>query len=168
MAMKITWVPRHIYIPSAPSTIATLTSAVERFALMMESVDIVELADGLDTLLRNLGNATTDLDLGDVQREMTLVLTELRDTNSFVRGQVEQMGLPGIGERAQEAIQGATAAVSRAQRMLDGGRYDLEMTLENMRVATENLRDLSETLKAQPSLLLRGEAPESRTVEVGP
>jgi paraquat-inducible protein B len=166
--MKITWEPRHIYIPSAPSTIATLTSAVERFALMMENVDIVELADDLDTLLKNLGNATTDLDLGDVQLEMALVLTELRETNAFVRGQIAEMDLPGIGERTQEAIEGATAAVTRAQRMLDGGRYDLEMTLENMRVATENLRDLTETLKSQPSLLLRGEPPKSHTVEVGP
>lgn len=166
--MKITWEPRHIYIPSAPSTIATLTSAVERFALMMEDVDIVKLADSLDTLLRNLANATTDLDLGEVQREMALVLTELRETNEMVRGQVEQMNLPGIGERTQEAIEAATAAIARAQRMLDGGRYDLEMTLENMRVATENLRDLTETLKAQPSLLLRGEPPKSHTVEVGP
>ncbi len=166
--MKITWAPRHIYIPSAPSTIATLTSAAERFAMMMEHIDIAELANNLDTLLVNLGDATSDLDLGEVQREMTQVLADLRETNAFVRGQVEQMNLPAIGESTQQAIQEATAAVTRAQRMLDGGRYDLEMTLENMRVATENLRDLTETLKGQPSLLLRGEPPVSRTVEVGP
>lgn len=166
--MKITWTPRHIYIPSAPSTIATLTSAAERFAVMMDKVDIDKLANSLQSLLDNLASATNDLDLADVQRQTTEVLKDLRDTNTFVRGQVAAMNLPGIGQRTSDAIDAATATVTRAQRMLDGGRYDLETTLANMRVATENLRDLTETLKSQPSLLLRGEPPAARKVEVGP
>ena len=39
--------------------------------------------------------------------------------------------------------------------------------LENARVASENLRDLTETLKAQPSLLVRGDPPKQIEVEVG-
>jgi hypothetical protein len=31
--------------------------------------------------------------------------------------------------------------------------------LENLRVASENMRDVTDTLKSQPSLLLRGQAP---------
>ena len=166
--MKITWEPRHIYIPSTPSTIATLTTAAERFAQSISKVDVEELAQNLAGLLDNLTDATEELDLGSLEREFTTVLSELRETNQVMRSQIEAMNLPEVGARMAETLEEANAAVLRVQRMLDGSRYDLEMVLENTRVATENLRDLTETLKGQPSLLLRGSPPEARTVEVGP
>ena len=37
--------------------------------------------------------------------------------------------------------------------------YEIGGTLDNVRVMSENLRDLSETLRSYPSLLLLGEPP---------
>ncbi len=166
--MEITWKPRHIYIPSAPSTIATLTSAAERFAAKLEQVDIDTIAVSLDRLLANLAEATDELDVSDIQSQAALLMSELRETNRRVQADLAAADLPGVGAGANHAMDEASATMVRARRMLDGGRYDLEIALENMRVATENLRDLTEMLKAQPSLMFRGEAPEVRQVEVGP
>jgi phospholipid/cholesterol/gamma-HCH transport system substrate-binding protein len=166
--MELTWEPRHIYIPSAPSTIATLTSAAERFAAKVEQVDINRIADSLDRLLANLAEATDALDVREIQDQAALLMRELRETNRQMAEDLAAADVPGIGAGANRAMEEATATMVRARRILDGGRYDLELALENMRVATENLRDLTEILKAQPSLMFRGEAPEVRPVEVGP
>jgi len=45
--------------------------------------------------------------------------------------------------------------------MLDRGGEDLAATLENLRVATQNLREVSETARSYPSFLLLGQPPPS-------
>ncbi len=48
---------------------------------------------------------------------------------------------------------------ARVQHMADGGKYDFEAALENLRVTSENLRDLTDTARQYPSLLLLGQPP---------
>ena len=53
----------------------------------------------------------------------------------------------------------ARTLVAGINRLVDGSSYDLQATLDNTRVATENLRDLTDTLKSYPSLLVLGDPP---------
>jgi ABC-type transporter Mla subunit MlaD len=165
--MEIIHTPRHIYIPSAPSTIATLTGAATRFAAKLNDVDVVQLAGNLDTLIVELTDAVRDAKVDRLEEEAVGLLSELRETNRQLQTTLAKADVPAVTASASEAMQEATATLVRAQRMLDGGRYDLEAALENARVASENLRDLTETLKAQPSLLVRGDPPKQIEVEVG-
>lgn len=165
--MKIVHTPRHIYIPSAPSTIATLTDAATRFAAKLNDVDVVQLVANLDTLIMELTTAVRDAKVDRLEEEAVGLLSELRVTNRQLQVTLAEAEVPALTAGATEAMQEATATLVRAQRMLDGGRYDLEAALENARVASENLRDLTETLKAQPSLLVRGDPPKQIEVEVG-
>jgi hypothetical protein len=105
--MEIEWEPRHLYVPSAPSAGAQISTAAERILDRLEQVEIDKVVENLDELI-----------------------TGLRGTNL------------------------------RAQHVIDGSRYDLQVTLENLRVTSDNLRDLSDTLRSQPSLLIRGGAPQ--------
>lgn len=158
--MEITWKPRHLYVPSAPSTIAQLTSAAERVMDRLGSIDIESMADSLDKILTNLEHGTTGLDLGSVQKEAVEVLSDLRGALANLESELEGADIEGIGESARSALDEATAALVRTRRMVENGRYDLELALENLRVSSENLRDFTETVRGQPSLLIRGKAPE--------
>jgi paraquat-inducible protein B len=164
--MEITHQPRHLYIPSAPSTLSALASAAERFAGRLEDVDFEHMVASIDRLATNLADATENLDAGELQTDAQALITDLRETVAELRGEMRKADLPAVSASAQDAMTEANAALVRVRRMLDGSRYDLELTLENLRVASENMRDVTDTLKSQPSLLLRGQAPTKDTPTV--
>jgi len=165
---EVPWEPESLVVPSAPSTIAQLTSAAERIMARLEAVNVEEVIEHLDALLVNLGDATAGVELVAVQEEARTLLAELRETNALARRQLAAADLGRVGARAREVLQETETTLVHTRRMIEGGRYDVGRALENLRVATENLRDLTDTLRAQPSLLLRGEPPEPTTVEPGP
>ena len=159
--MKITWEPQHLYVPSAPSTLARLTSAAEKLMERLAEVDIESIAVNLEQLLENLEEGTDDLDLGSLQQDANLIMTDLRTTLEQLRDDLEDADIEQVGASARAALDEATAVLVRTRGMIESGRYDLGLTLENLRVSSENLRDLTATLRAQPSLLIRGEAPKA-------
>lgn len=157
--MEINHQPRHLYIPSAPSTLSALASTAERFASRLDKVDIEHLTNELDRLLTNLADATEGLDGGEIQTDAHALLVDMRGAVDELRAEVRKADIPAVSADARSALEEANAALVRVRRMLDGSRYDLELTLENLRVASENMRDVTDTLRSQPSLLLRGQAP---------
>lgn len=167
-ARRVSWEPEVLHVPSAPSTIAQLTSAAERIMARLEDVEVERVVENLDALVVNLRDATDAMDVAAVQDGALELLADLRETNALVRRQLAAADLGAVGVRARETLEETEATLAQTRRMLEGGRYDLERSLENLRVASENLRDLTDTLRAQPSLLLRGEAPEPATVEPAP
>lgn len=132
--MQITWEPENLYIPSAPSTIATLSTAAERIFARLEDTPVEKLVQNLDELVVNLNTSVDDFDVARLQRELDAVLVDAR------------------------------TMVGGINRLVDGSSYDLQVTLDNTRVATENLRDLTDTLKSYPSLLVLGDPPNPPAV----
>jgi paraquat-inducible protein B len=128
--MEIVWTPRHLYVPSAPSTMKAISTAAERIFEKLENVEIEKVVEDLDKLLLSLTKTVDELDARRFQTAAVGLVEELRATNA------------------------------RLQHTIDGGRYDFEVALENLRVASENLRDLSETAREYPSLMILGEPPQ--------
>ena len=127
--MDIMWRPKNNYIPSAPSTIATISSAAERIFSRLENTEIEKLVQNLDKFVVNLNSSVDEFDAVQLQRDLEVVLAEAR------------------------------TLVAGINRLVDGSSYDLQASLDNTRVATENLRDLTDTLKSYPSLLVLGDPP---------
>jgi phospholipid/cholesterol/gamma-HCH transport system substrate-binding protein/paraquat-inducible protein B len=132
--MDIMWRPKHYYIPSAPSTIATISTAAERIFARLEDTEIEKLVQNLDRLAVSLNASVDEFDVARFQRNIDAVLADAR------------------------------ATVAGVNRLVEGSSYDLQATLDNTRVAAENLRDLTDTLKSYPSLLVLGEPPEPPAV----
>jgi len=166
--LVVPWEPEYLVVPSAPSTIAQLTSAAERIMARLEAVNVEQVIEHLDGLLLNLRDATHEVDLAAVQAEARALLAEVRETNALARRQLAAADLGELGIRTRQVLAETETTLAHTRRMIEGGRYDVGRALENLRVATENLRDLTDTLRSQPSLLLRGEPPEPTTVEPAP
>jgi phospholipid/cholesterol/gamma-HCH transport system substrate-binding protein len=56
----------------------------------------------------------------------------------------------------------ASSAADRLDRTLDYNADNIDQTLENVRVATQHLKDLTETLKRRPYTLIRADRPRER------
>jgi ABC-type transporter Mla subunit MlaD len=158
--MPITWQPEVLYIPSTPSTLATLSSAADRLLARLEELRVEEIVTNLNALLVALTDTVKSLDLPELKEEGSALLADLRRTSAELRGEVDAADLPGLAARVRETTDRAGLALDTVSRVVDGGSYDLQMTLEHLRVTSENLRELTDTLRAQPSLLLRGRPPE--------
>jgi hypothetical protein len=164
--MPISFEPQHLYVPSAPSTITQISSAAERLLSRIDKLDVEGLLTNLDQLLESVNSAVGRADVEGVQKSVGELLVDLRKTSEEVRLAVRKVDAEGIGEDARASLQQATVSLVRVQELLDRGGDDLGAILENLRVATQNLRDASETARAYPSYFLLGEPPR-RTPEAG-
>jgi phospholipid/cholesterol/gamma-HCH transport system substrate-binding protein/paraquat-inducible protein B len=127
--MKIIWTPRSLYIPSAPSVFREFSRAAERILTRLEEADVEKVLDNLNGLIVSLTRTVDGMDGERFQRDVTSLIDDLRGTNA------------------------------RIQRSIESGKYDFEVALENLRVASENLRDLTDTAKSYPSLMILGNPP---------
>jgi ABC-type transporter Mla subunit MlaD len=157
--LRVPWEPAALYVPSTPSTITALTSAAERFAARLENVDAERLVANLDALLVSLRAL--------VEGEGSATLDELRATLARVRRELDAAEVGEASADLRAALQEVRDLAARARGVVEEGEGDAGATLENLRIATGNLRDLSETLRGQPSLLLRGAAPVRTPLAVG-
>ncbi len=150
--LEITWDPVNLYVPSAPSTMKTITTAAERIFQKLEQAKIDEVVNNLDTLLVTLNDRVAALDVEGFQGEGKQLLAEMRAS-------LREADVEGLSTSARQTLEDANAAIVRLQHVTEGSRYDLQIALENLRVTTENLRELSETAKTYPSLMILGEPP---------
>jgi ABC-type transporter Mla subunit MlaD len=156
---EISWTPEVLYVPSAPSTITQITSAADRLMRRIDRLDVEGLLTNLDRLLVNVNKAVEKADVDDVQRSVAELLGELQRTVEGLRGTLQQARVPAISEDVRATLREASATLVRMQLVLDRGGEDLAATLENLRAATQNLRDVSETARSYPSYLLLGRPP---------
>lgn len=158
--LQVPWEPATPYLPSARSTISALTSAAERFAARLEHLEIERTVANFDALVLSLRELVEEIEPAALKQEANATLQELRATLGEIRREVGAAELPALSGDARALLRDSDAAVASIRRLLDEGGYDVTIALENLRVATDDLRDLSATLKGQPSLLLRSAPPE--------
>lgn len=157
----ISWTPENPFIPSSPSTITQITSAAERLMTRIDRLDVEKLLTNFDTLLVNVNEAVVTADVEGVQKSLGEVLEELEGTIAGLRAAIRETQMPAVSEDVRGTLHEASGALVRLQLLLDRGGEDLSATLENLRVATQNLRDVSETARSYPSFLLLGQPPPS-------
>ena len=143
-----------------------------------EKVAAVDTATISDEAKRVLSKADRKLDQFDVERiskEGTALLAELRQSNQKLGAILDDPAwkkLPGDADAAvaqarkllddpdlPKALAHLESVLSRLDRVMGGGEPDLRRTLENVRQITDNLRDLTEDAKRNPSRLIFGAPP---------
>lgn len=157
--MHISFRPREVYVPSAPSTINQLSSAAERLMTRIDKLDVERLLTNFDKVLVSVNDAIGEADVGGASKSVVEVLADLQKTSAAARSAIGAADLGGTSAEARRSIGALTATLARLQRVVDASGDDLAVTLDNLRAASENLRDVAETARAYPSFLLFGQPP---------
>jgi phospholipid/cholesterol/gamma-HCH transport system substrate-binding protein/paraquat-inducible protein B len=167
-ALEISWQPQHAYVPSAQSTFRALSSAVDRIMERVEKVPVEKLLVDLDEFVLKLGRAVDQTNLAELSARATALVEELRATNFRAQRALGSEGVVGDADSAfqqlHRTLEQAQAAIAQLHRLVDGASFDVQATLENLRVSTENLRQLTDTAREYPSVLLLGEPPARRAL----
>ncbi len=181
------WTPRYRYIPSLPSKIVELTTAVQTTLSNLQDTDFAGLVRDLRGTLSSLQSAIDDLDtaklsaqVGDVATTAKETLDQVNDSlDSFtthidriasaieaddVRGTMQDIrkfaaGLEPTRETLVAALDDARKTVGDVRSTVQGRGRDIDQILDNVRRISVSFANLADTLEQYPSLLMFGDPP---------
>ncbi|TGN07031.1 MlaD family protein [Leptospira ilyithenensis] len=162
--LDIKWEPKTNYIPSAPSTISRFTASVDKFFDSLDKADISKILTGVNDLVNNLNQTVTDARLGDISKEAIGLLAELRKTNAEVKNLIAQPELQNTPKKIDQTITQLQTTIKRLDTLLASNQGDISVSIENLRIASEDLREVTANAKKYPSQFLFGEAPNKSKI----
>jgi ABC-type transporter Mla subunit MlaD len=180
------WQPDSPVIPSVPSTLTQVSDAVQHFLTTMDKVKFSDTVASLTSLVGTLNKEITSGDASQTLHNANLLLAQLSV-------EMRQADLPGTTKavrdlaggpqtrtiltqlaQASRALTASSAAMPKllaqtqatvAQASATTASLDRQIipVLRNLDAASINMRELSETLKHDPAVILRGAAPPPQT-----
>ncbi len=194
-APTIGWEPANPYLPSVPSTNVRLMARVENVLEHVEKMrvdvisdKVVALVDNLDKLVKTLQPAVDDVRKftdeatllvrdtrkvvsEDVGKEAKALIVQVRETLEKdlgpalkgVHGAADR--LPATFDKLEATLDRVGGTLRRVDRTLAEDNGAIDETLDNLRVATQDLRELMGQVKRYPSSALFGEAPPKKEMK---
>jgi len=163
--MKIAWKPAYIYVPSAQSAITRLGRSAEEVFDRLSALDIESVVLHLDGALVAVTKAVDDAKLGVVSQQATGLLSEARVTNRHLDQLVQGVEVGPIQKKLGTLLDRFDSTLGRVDLMLASGQGDIGAILDNLRAASEDLREVTTSARAYPSFVLFGDAPPRRVPE---
>lgn len=170
-AMKVDWKPRHYFIPSAPGQLAGILDSVNKIMRDIEKLHLHEVELGIRTLLDNLNRSITEADIGKLSADIQKFATQTTALVDELNKVVDESDLPALSNSTKKSLDSVEAAVDEARRILANlepstrlNSDDINATLGNLRIISDNLRELSSELRANPSRLIFGSSPAKPSV----
>jgi phospholipid/cholesterol/gamma-HCH transport system substrate-binding protein/paraquat-inducible protein B len=185
--LAISWTPKYPRVPSTRSTVAVLGTALSKIAKDLEKTQVHKVAQDLDTLILAVTRFVQDTDMEKFGAHAGQALADLHGTAQEVRRLVESPEVKAILSDAAAVAKGAKQVVGelsqtvrdiktvsqklpdgiaqlqkslrRVDSLLTSKGQDLEDIIENARVVSENLRELTNNAKRYPAQVLLGEPP---------
>ncbi len=157
--LPISWTPRNHYIPSAPSTISRLSASLDKFFDKLEDTDIRSVILNLDVLIQNVNKELEKARVSELSREGTLLLTELRETNKELKRLLASPELQSSPKKLDLALTQMQVATKRLDTILSTNQNDISTAVENLKIASQDLREVTDNAKKYPSLIFFGEPP---------
>jgi phospholipid/cholesterol/gamma-HCH transport system substrate-binding protein/paraquat-inducible protein B len=149
-ALKIAWLPKNTYIPSTPGTFAQITQTLHKLAKEIKEVDIKAVEGDVRALLQSMLVATQEVNAILKRPDITEILANLRETTKNVS--VASVELP-------ETVAQANRTLRRVDNVVSNQQQNLEVIVDDIRLISESLKEVTGDAERYPSYLLFGEPP---------
>lgn len=162
--MEIHWQPKNIYVPSAPSTISRFTASVDRFFDKIDKADVSHILSNVDLLISNLNAKVEEIRIAELSKEAIFLLAELRKTNGEIKSFVSQNEFQNTPKKLDQTINQLQTTIKRLDSVVATNQGDWNTTVENLRKASEDLKEVTANAKKYPSLFIIGEPPNQSKI----
>ena len=153
--VEIDWTPENPYIPSVPGTLARLSSSLEKTLANLAEVDFAAVGKKADRTFSSV-NETMEEEIrpmiAELRKEATPALANLREASG---------GAPEITARLNVTLQEVSG-------WMNDQKGSLAEVIENLRIVSDNLRQLTESARQDPSHVLWGKPPPPSEVIESP
>lgn len=193
-APEISWTPNLPYLPSIPSTNARMMARVENVLEHVEkmrvdqiSEKVVAVLDDVSKMVKTLQPAVEDVRKftdeatvlvrdarrvlsDDVGKEVKALMVQVRETLDkdvapALKGiRTASERLPGTFDKVDVTLDRISGTLRRVDRTLAEDNGSMDEALDNMRMVSQDLRELMGQVKRYPSSALFGEAPPKKAV----
>jgi len=134
--------------------------AMTELETKLEELQAEEISVAVQKMLASADRAITDANVPAISEEVQGLVAETRQTNQKLLYLLADPETEAWQSSIPEAIGRLNRALARMDQLVATERPQVDMILANIVQITENLRDLSETLKQNPAELLRGSPPK--------
>jgi paraquat-inducible protein B len=176
--VKISWTPRHTYVPSAPGLFGDLLASLQKALHRFERVNVTALNELAETDLKSLGRVLDHVEkvnLDNLSTNATALLVEIRESNAKLKtfiddtdGTVKKLPLEKLSHDADALVVQLQDAIGKLEPGLTSIDFDsLNQTLAKARQAIQNMDDVLNELKQYPSGFIFGQPP-TRIKELQP
>ncbi len=151
--LKIDWTPENPYIPAVPGTLARLSSSLEKTLDSLAEVDFAAVGEKVDRTLASVNEM--------LEKDIRPLIANLRDEASPTLANLRQASnsIPEITARLNMTLQRLSDWVSEQ-------KGSLAEVVEDARIVSDNLRQLTESARQDPSHILWGNPPPpSKVIE---
>lgn len=157
--IKITWKPRHYFLPSAPGELTNLLDSVNNIMREVEELNLEGISDGTVALLENLNHAVTGAQLEKLSDEAQKLFATINTA-------VEQADVSKLSEEAQSLLIEISKSNAELKEILGNiepasrlNADDIAASLANLRIISDNLRAVSGEVARDPSSMLFSRPP---------
>ncbi|HEX3035976.1 MAG TPA: MlaD family protein [Thermodesulfobacteriota bacterium] len=171
--LPIDWKPEYFYVPSAPGTITLVTETIENLTQTIQTIDIKAITDKVDQLLRTTNQAVEDAQIAAVSQDIRRLVSSLENNskslNSILEGKEIQQSLKdfamtmenvnAVSEELPRTMSELSRSINEINRFTLVQRQHLDAIFEDIKISSENLRELTDTAKRYPSWVLFGNPP---------
>jgi len=129
--LHITWEPHYIYVPSAPGAFSTMKDSVDKILAKLEEVDVSGLT-------------------GEIQG----FFSEIRETNQEIKKLLTNPDPNAETANLAEVLTRLDNTLESINRDLRTQGPEIDKFLRNLRVISDDIKELAATLKKHPSGLI--------------
>ncbi|HUU49892.1 MAG TPA: MlaD family protein, partial [Nitrospinota bacterium] len=175
--LEFDWEPKYPVIPSAPSTLTAIKESIDKISISLEKVNFEELADEVKGTLNAIEEKVEDIDTKGISDEAVGLLAEVRKTNKRFKKILDKPEIDdtlsdlketmananvltgSLSNKLPETVAEIRKAIRRIDNMISSQQYDIEVMIENLRLISSNIRELTENIKRYPSEIIFGKPP---------
>lgn len=144
--LEVSWTPEHPYIPSAPNTIAAFTESIDKILGNLERINVAGLTQKVDDLLTNLNTKFTEIDVKEINSQITGLLAELRETNRTFKETIGSRKVKQIIDDSSAITADVRSTIKATRPALEGAVEDIEKAASTSRKTAESVERAFERL----------------------
>lgn len=160
--LEVPWDPVNYYIPSSPSLIQNFTDALDKTFQRLENIDLEGVITKMDALLESLRQAVEDAQIGEVRKSIIAAGEDFNKTKEEVLNFLKEY--ESVPDDFTSITEQFSATMKKIDLAVTQHQPDVDKLLSDLEILIENLRHLSETLKANPSQLLFSKPPKTSEI----
>ncbi|MDR0882782.1 MAG: MlaD family protein [Candidatus Adiutrix sp.] len=156
-----------VYVPSGPGQIMEISESATRIVKSLSDVDFADLSRDLKTLLQAVDQAVIELNTAKLSTDISGAMNEVRQMARNLDETIQGGADSNLGREIESSVAQLRQSLRRFDQLLGSSQGNLPATLDNLRVMSENFREMSELIKAQPSQAIFGQPPRSARPDSG-
>jgi phospholipid/cholesterol/gamma-HCH transport system substrate-binding protein len=170
---EIDWKPKYFYIPSAPSTITTITDSITELTTSINKINFKQIADDIQTLLEVVTKSVEDAKIANVSQDLQNTILQFNkvatNLDSLTGSEELKQSLKDLNKSLEdiktgsedlpEVVSKLNTILNRFDSLVASRQEEITTILENISVISEDLRRFMNIANNYPSWILFGNPP---------